>query len=374
MKKTLIWLLMFQKRLLRHAGFLVLLLLIPVLVVLMTLSAKKDDSLLTIGLLAQTPRDATATAVIDSLTTGESILEFRVYDREKDLRDAVERGIVDGAWIFPNDLQKRIEKYVESGFVGKLVTVVEQEDSVPLQLSHEKLYGALFPSISKHLYRTFIRDGLLTEQQASDRLLEEYYSGVLDLGSLVKSEHLNGASIRQENYLLIPLRGMLALLILLCGFAGMMYHMQDVRAGVYDWLPERDRLLPAIGNVFAATADAAVATLIALACAGLCRTFWEIPAMILLVFCATAFCLLVGNACRKETVLGAIVPILLLAMLVICPIFLNFEMLFPLQILCPPYYYLYALSDLRYLLFMLAYIAVGFSAVFGINTLCNKNK
>ncbi|MCQ2449205.1 MAG: ABC transporter permease, partial [Clostridia bacterium] len=301
-----------------------------------------------------------------------SVIRYVKYDAESTLRQDVENSRIDAGWIFPADLNQRIERYTAGETKVKLVSVLERGSGISLNLSHERLYGALFPHISYGVYQSYLQENIEQAAKMDEATLRHYYSKVMSGGDLVRCEYFGGGAVRQENYLILPLRGLLTILLLLCGFAGMMYHLQDARAGVYDWLPAGKRILPAVGNILVATTDAAVAMGVALACTGLCHSWKEIPALILLVACGTAFCLAFGMLCRKETVLSAVVPITLLLMLIICPVFYSFSPLSWLRPLCPMYYYLYAVSNLKFLLYGVLYILAAGLLVWGMERFKNR--
>lgn len=363
---------MFQKRLFRHIGFVALLVFIPILVLVMTLSVQKDTAVLTVGLYVEDPSDPMTVGIVNELKNEKSVIRYVKYGAADDMRRDVADSRIDAGWVFPADLQQRIERYTAGETSIKLVTVFERDASVALNLSHERLYGAMFSHISYGVYQNYLRDGRVSPAQADDATVRQYYSKVMLGGSLIRCEYLGGGTFRKENYLIVPLRGLLSVLLLLCGFAGMMYHLQDAHAGVYDWLPSGKRLLPAVGNIFVAMVDSAIAMGLALACTGLCHSFKEIPALVVLVLCGTAFCLAFGMLCRKETVLSAAVPIVLLLMLVICPVFFDFRFLRFLRPICPLYYYLYAVSNLHFVLYGILYTLVIGLIVWGIQFFQNR--
>ena len=74
---------------------------------------------------------------------------------------------------------------------------------------------------------------------------------------------------------------------------------------------------------------------------------------------SAAFCELIRSFCPSEAQMGALIPVLMVAMLVLCPVFLNFRLLQPVQYLLPPFYYLNAVHSAAYLCGMMLYTAAA---------------
>jgi hypothetical protein len=71
-----------------------------------------------------------------------------------------------------------------------------------------------------------------------------------------------------------------------------------------------------------------------------------------------AFCLLVLRLCGSVRVLAAVLPLLVVTMIALCPIFFDFRPLMALQMLFPPTYFVNAGHDDRWLWYMALYAVV----------------
>ena len=56
-----------------------------------------------------------------------------------------------------------------------------------------------------------------------------------------KTEEITDAS---DSYLIMPVRGLLAILIMLCGFASVLVFLNDKSNGKFDWLTLQKQILP----------------------------------------------------------------------------------------------------------------------------------
>lgn len=361
LRKFLVWSLMLNKRLLKKASFLFVLCLIPVLVVAMSFFAQQDSGVVRIALGSEDPNDVTASRIISSLEEDAGVLHFQIAETVEDAYAMVKNGEVDGAWIFQENLQEKMEAYA-TGKRSPFVTVVEREESVSLQLAREKLYGALYADLSYTMYEEFVYTELFTPEEVGEEDLRDAYDSVSRGNRIVVFEKLNIGEITEEsNYLTVPLRGMLALVILLCGLAAILYYQKDRAKGVYDWLPAKSHVRPAFGTCVAAVTDGAVVVLFALALSGLFTTLYkEVLAMLFYIPAVVAFCMLLGTISQKADRLGQIIPFIMICALILSPIFFDLKSLRLLQMLLPTYYYLYALNDSAYLLYMAIYSGILF--------------
>ena len=106
--KPALWFLMFCTRLLHTPGFLILLVLIPLTVISIRLGVSDDSGVLRIGLYSE--NTATGREIVKKLTEKDSIIAFEVFESEEDARQAVLTDRIQGAWIFPEDLEEKIDK------------------------------------------------------------------------------------------------------------------------------------------------------------------------------------------------------------------------------------------------------------------------
>ena len=241
-RKILVWYLLLNKRLFKKISFLLILCIVPLLVLAMRQTANQDSGMLKIMLCQENPSDELSTEVTQSLTSRESVIQYITGASEEKAIDAVRNGSVDAAWIFPDHMQEKINDFTsKSSFENPILTIVEREDNVALQLSREKLYGALYPYISYSIYYNYIRQNLGQGMFVTDEELKADYEETRVDGGLFRRTYVNNEEVKETeeagNYLLLPLRGLLSLWLVLCGLAASMYFMQDKESGVFSWVP-----------------------------------------------------------------------------------------------------------------------------------------
>ncbi len=376
LKNVCIWFFMLNKRLFKKMSFLLILCLIPLLVVGMTFLAKDESGILKIVLCSEQENDSMANEIIETLMNDEGIIAFSVSENVQDAYEKVTTGQADAAWIFKSELARRIDDYASSKIAKKpFVTVVERESDISLQLSHEKLYGAVFPRLSYSIYKNFVVSEIISFQEIGEEILKNNYDPFGENTSLIISEKLNGAEEeKQQDYLTVPLRGLLSVVVVLCGLAAVMYYQKDKQNGVYNWLCPRKHIIPEFGTCFAAIFDTAVAVLIALLLSGIFTSvFREMLALLLFAFAATGFCMLIGAITRRAVFTGQLIPFVILVCIVLSPIFFNFRSMAAFQRLLPTYHYLYAVTSPVYLLNLVCYSLITITMCYILNRIFERD-
>lgn len=370
MNRYFIWYLMFLKRLLCKISFIVLLCLIPVITLLGNTSMSEDSGVLTIALSAEDD-DELSMKIINKLTEKDSILLFKKYS--DNAVTAVEKHEADAAWIFKSDLSERIDKYTSKKSLAPFVDIYEREDSTPLKISHEVLYEALYESISYSLYGNYVKKELVPN--ISEDELQKFYDSER-LNDIIKITQLNSPESKKvSNYLTAPLRGFLALLIVLCALAAAMYFLEDNSCGKYDKLPCKKRIIPAFALCLASVTLSSAAVFAALSISGIASNFArELLTLVLFDFSAVGFALFFCTVFRSPAKLGACIPGIIIVMLVLSPIFFNFQILKPIRLLLPTFYYIYSVKDTAYIFYMIIYIISVYTAVFTINSVVKHRR
>lgn len=348
-----LWLL--NKRLFKKYSFWMIMCLVPVLVAGMRLALREESGVAGIAIYQGNPRDDSTAEVIRQLTEEKTLLRYVFCETQEEARALVVGGRVNAALIFPRDLQAAIEQAAAGKRVEPVVTVVEREDSVTLVLVREILSSVLYPYYSYEVYKDFVRGNCGLGELGDGELLKSYNETKMENG-LFRIVLLDGTVWEDKGYLLAPVRGMLALWLVLCGLASSLYFMQDELEGTFDRVPLRRRLWTAFGMQAVLLCDGAVILLQALKIGGL-FTSWPVEVFSLVLFscCIAAMSVLLRLLCRIPERLGCAIPILLLAMITFSPVFISVTGWRAVKLLLPSYYYLQSIHDSRYLCGMVIY-------------------
>ncbi len=379
MKRFCIWMFLLNKRLLRKKEFVILLCLIPLLVLGMRMISRQDSGVITIAISNQEESDQETMQVIQKLMQEDSIIRY-VFAKEEQARELVATGEVDCAWIFrENFREKLVSTFSYTGQKTPPIYVVAKEDNVALQLARTNLYGSVYPQLAMLLCETYLQGEYFDEEQIDTQKLMNYYQQASEWNDLFQMVYMEPEQIpdmqgveiaeSKESYLMMPIRGMLVIFVMVCGLVVTLYYLQDMERGMFAPIPVRRRGGLLYSYVIAATFDAGVVVFLSLFVSdGRVPSLREVVLLVLFGPLTALFCNLVRMLCRSKENLARWIPLLVIAMLALCPVFLDLGKLFALQYIFPPTYYLRALSHDKMLFPMLGYALL----LWGMGTLLQK--
>lgn len=365
-----------NKRLFKKYSFLLILCLVSIMVGTMNIMSREESGIVSIALCLENPEEELPAGIIDKLLEKNSAFRYIFCDDEEAARKLVTDYEVDTAWIFSKSFKEDLRNAAADKRCEPVVIVVQREDNVPLRFSRQILVSQIYSDFSYMIYEDFIRDDMELGD-VSDEELEASYKKMFVEGNLFQMEYLDGEKeeTTDYNYLLTPLRGILAIWFVLCGFAASMYFMQDERNGVFSRVALKSRLWTSFGMHAVILSDGAAVLLIALKLSG-SFTSWQRELLLIFLFagCTLVFCNLVRLLCHTPERLGVCIPILLIGMLVMCPVFINSRGFGILPYLLPPYYYLKSIHSTYYLYGMMVYIGWMFVLCVLVSEWKNRNK
>jgi len=344
-----------QKRLFSRPAFIVLLCLVVLMSAALSLAGDDSGGMVYVG-LATEDADPVALEIIDGLTSKSGMASYEKVSPEEG-EAAVREGRLDAVWIFRSDFSGIVKRVAMDDSAYAPVKVIAGEDTPAGALAREQLYALIYPYMSEALYEGFNREELGLDGKQSWDVMDDY--SLKD--DIITYETLSGEIPRgDDDYLLDSLRGLLALCVMLCAFACVMYALKDTADGVYDFLPQRSRFFPLLSGVFAGALDAGVIACLALVLSGSRMNAADALGMLLYVTSVTVFTFFVGSLCSRREVLGTVLPMVIIVTAIICPVFINIYAPEPLRVLLPTYLYLQAYGNPVYFIHMLVYtVAVG---------------
>ncbi|MBE6714966.1 MAG: ABC transporter permease [Ruminococcaceae bacterium] len=346
-KKAFLWYFLMKKRMLCRVGFILILLSVPLLTVLFSLAAKDGDTgFLRIALAAEDD-GALAEQVIENFVEDSGIVYYQRVASPDEALEMVKAQKVDAAWVFRGDLESLVEEFAR-GNRQPLVTVYETDDTnMFLMVARERVYSSLYDRIAYYMYEDALQT-LLPDVSLTDEELREAYDGNFMESDLIKFTFVNDkeTDINEANYLLSPLRGLLSVIILLCGMAATMYYLADEKNGTFSFVSPHRRIYIFFGTNLCATSLAAAVVSAALIFSGLYTSFvYEGLVMLFYIFGVSAFCTVLGILASNLSVFAIMLPVVLVISMLMTPVFFNFSGYPALQNLLPTFHYLFAAHD-----------------------------
>lgn len=366
------WFLLLNKRLYKKVTFLLILVLIPGLVMGYSAVARDESGLMTVALACK-GEDPTAGEIMRELKDGSALIRFVICDDPRTAEAMVNGQHADAAWIFEDDLEDAIYRFaVKPLRKNAFVQILEGESTIPMKLIREKLSGVIFARTSRAYYLDYLRQNVPEVKDVPDETLLQYYDEFASEATFFEFAYLDGGSREEADestgYLLSPVRGMLAVVIVLGGLAAAMYYMQDEMLGTFSLVPQRKKAAVEFGCQVIAVGNVSVVALIALAASGLAASpERELLLLVLYTLSTALFCMTMRRLLGRIGALGTLLPLLVVGMLVVCPVFFDLGALRAVQYLFPPTYYINAANSNYYLGLLGLYTAalLGVYALWG---------
>ena len=354
MRQYLCWIKMLCKRLLHKPFFLLTLLLIPLTVLLLSLSLDRGEAAIKVLLYTDAEPDASSIQVMKELTeTSNSTITFAICDSEKMIENEILAGRADCGYVFPADLEKALELFEKRGTPA--LTAYHTAEDATSSLVQEIIFGSVYD----HFCFTVL-DTHVTKQtgiHASDRLAtlngnrkEEKSFFDFQYADGTENTILNS---KDPNYLLLPIRGIAAVFLFLSILTGGIFWYEDKENKLFCWLqPTREPFIRLLYLLIPGLL-AGVTGFFSICLSGM-GTFslHELLSMGLFLFASIGFCWFLYGRFPKRAGFLACIPLFAGGSLLFSPIFLDLGTYSPackvLSHITPVTYYLNSIHSASY--------------------------
>lgn len=333
MRRVGIWFWLSIKRWLCRPGFAAIAVLMPVLLWGVHVLEPETPERILVGVAAE--GDGLGRQVAEDLTGYEGMFSFVWYDSPKQAAQAVAKKELECAYVFPADLENSLER----GTYRRSITVYTAPSTVLADLTGEVVFAALAARYDPVILEEYVaqEDAFKEDPEKARAEALELYGEYAGNGSTFQFEY--GMLGDQSGLLepeapeaarVFPVRGLLAVFLFLTAVFSAYHLGEDERRGLFLPLLPAERPLCKAAVLMAPAAVLGVSGLAALALTGEWKgKGLEVGAMVLYVLACSAWAGLARSAVRKHQILAALVPFLALALLVLCPIFVDASRYWP---------------------------------------------
>ncbi len=349
-KKFPLLLYLLSKRLYKKVSFIIILAALVLVTLFCKVALSQESSMLKIAVVSD-PENAIAAALLES----SGAVSYKSYDREE-AQALLNGGRVDAALEFAEDFEEGLLAFAAGEEKDTPIQVTVREKNIFINLAMERVYAELYPVIAEQYYHRYGRDTLGIQDEPG---LQEAYESLERNDEIISFAYYNSdEKVEQTNYLLTPMRGMLAVLLAFCAMASCLYFLTDCENGNMDATPIHRRWPMQNLYTLTGTVNVAVFVMLCLAVTGMMGNLGlEIAVMLLYVVACTGFATLVSGIVGRTTLLSSVMPILTIGMLAVCPVFLNSKIPV-LPWMFPAYWYLTAVYNASKIPMMLVYCLV----------------
>lgn len=343
--------LLFGKRLLKRPVYLIILLLMPLSVFLLSRTQAESPSGIRAMLYVEgrdwNEREDLLDKIIGRLLAEDATVRFTLAESEEELKRAVLKQEADCGYVFPEDFSERLRK----DDWKRSVTFYCGEDTMIPMLVNELLYTSVFQVYSADAFINYMgtaygeeAGGRTNAENKAEELLNLYLTNGSTFSFAYYGESAEEGNDDQAyetyNYNkktkktadltagVVPVRGMLALFMMLSAFCGLVDHKRDHEAGRLVWV--KNKRAVQFMMILIPTTGAALVSVICIRASGSWQGIGtEIASVIFYMFALTAYTMIWGLLFRSEHAVVASVPFLMIATILFGPVFWNLKSVLP---------------------------------------------
>lgn len=371
MKENVIWLFLWCKRLIQKPLLLFTIFLMPCTVLFLQQCHSRQDAVLRVALYSETdvPEEASDSgnntashALLEQMVSLSNFsIHFYVCESKEQLLYDIRTKKANCGYLIPSDLDRELLTYVQQK--KPFVTVVREKDDVTTKIVDEIVLSKNYQTIAYDMLEDFLEQNTNTEvdKEKLKKTFQSYCSNEL----LFQFEYLNGEKNallqgKHTSLLMLPLRGLLAVILLLTCMAGGLLCFNDQLQGKYYWMTSKQKALSTLYSIGIPGVTASLFALFSIKIAGISGGMpREIPAMFCYLFACFGLVVLLKNSFIKRSIYLASMPVMLLLSLLLPPVFIDITNLFPaggkLAALLPATWYLNSIQNPSNMVILLIY-------------------
>ncbi|WP_312445848.1 ABC transporter permease [Lacrimispora sp.] len=345
--KIWIWFILSCKRQLKHSFFVVMLLLMPLLLLGSKRLEQTDSGKIRIGVYQADSEEDISEKVIARLIKQDGMFQFYECSSRQNLQDDVAARRAECGYIFTENLKQKLDdkKFKRS------IEVYSAPSTISAGLSKEVVFSHLIDVYGEEILAHFVTTEEIFADFNKDQIRQEIkdiYQEARSNGSTFSFRYETlSAEVIEEGIgkIAFPVRGMVAVYLLVVGLFSAVTLIQDERKGLFIPLSNSYRLSCKLTSMAAPVVLSAVSGLITIFVTSNWTDFWkEITFMFIYTVAIVVFGYLCKMAVRDPEVLCGFIPFFILGSLIFSQVFIDVTKWIPetapIKYLFLPYYYL----------------------------------
>ena len=353
---------LWTKRLFRRPIFVITLLFIPFFAFFVAHSENSKDAMLKVAVYTEGKSNSSLTKKIlqELFTLSGKTVRFYPCEQKKDLMEDVKTQKAIAGYIFPENLEQRLEEYQQKK--KPFLQVYRDEETVSSFILDEIILSELYGTHAFSVMEKFIRN---KKTPVDTEYLKAHYEAYRSHKSLFEFSYADGKKDTHLNHeqfsvLLLQLRGINAIIILLTCIAGVFLWYEDREQTFYMVSGRKKKYFSDIFSILVPGFFAGILGYLSMYLSGITEApLTEALALIGYLFAASCFtCLLRTVLPTKELYLAAI-PFVITGSFLLCPVLVDLSLVSPLvkklQGILPITHYLFAIHDKKSLLLLFLY-------------------
>ena len=271
--------------------------------------------------------DKIAIMTRDYLVNGDYSVQFYEAESQEKLEQDIMNKYTECGYV----VGTRLKDKLDSGSYRDIIELIICRSDFVSSMTDEIFFSAMFKAYSPEVAVNYVNSVDIFKkhsEKAEEEIrkgYEEYISG--DDTFRIDFKVLDGV---QDNVTQLedktgefPLRALLIILVYIGGLFGIVEYYLDKNSGTFITLPRMYRVAGKPLYAFISCVLFAVSAMLTLAVAGQLKGAADILHMVVYVIAVTLFAWLVAIPVRRANAMISIIPVLLIACLILCPVFIN---------------------------------------------------
>jgi len=359
------------KRLMKKPLFLFTLLLLPVSVLFLQNCRTKTEAVVRVALYApdKTSDSITEKLFREMISLSNTAVSFYEASTEKSLRQDIVDGTASCGYIFPKHLEEKLKEYAEKK--EPYITAIRTEDDVRTRIVDEIVLSRIYRPISYHILASFLEQK--TKSTPDSKKLSETFQKYSSDELLFRFEYANGdtntfLNDSQANYMLMPIRGVISVMILLSCMAGGILWYSDAGNALF-LMDYKKRHLCSFLSLLLPGLFASLTGLFTMKITGISENpATELLSMLFFLCACLSLVHFLRTVLPKKELFLASIPVLTISSLLLCPIFISLQTIAPalssFSCIFPSTWYLSSLHNPKALFYLFLYSCCLFAAAF----------
>lgn len=367
------------KRLSKKPLLIITLLLIPLSVLFLVHTTKPEDSILKVAIYCpDAEQDSPSQALTDTLMSlSNSAIRFCPVEKQEMVYQAIENQSADCGYLIPDDLDRNIASYIKNG--TSILTAVHADDEMSTKVIDEIVLSKVYRIFSYQFVEHYLTTKLDAPVDTSS--LKTSYDKYCKDELLFSFEYTDGQKEKDlsktTNFLLLPLRGLLSVMILLVCLCSNFLWYEDQKTGLSKLLFPKAKHCFSFLSLLIPAFFAGALGLLSLYLSHIAEnTFSELGAIAGLLVACMGLSYLLRNLLPSLPMYLACIPLLIVSSLILCPVFISLGSFFPaisqISRIFPTRYYLEALHYPQSLYALYGYGIITFLLGYLLSTIRNR--
>ncbi|MCH5251728.1 MAG: hypothetical protein J1F22_02030 [Lachnospiraceae bacterium] len=362
-----LWAKKYGKRFFRQPLFIILLFLMPVGTAVFSYMAHQESTAVCVG-IASEKSEGMGAEVMRKLAGHEGIITFVPCHSQEEIRQGLQRGILQCGYYFPAEMEYKL---AERKYEGVVIQYYRRGSWIH-SLVGETVFAAVFECYGKNMVAEYVMNsGLFASYQVEEGEIRRTYEENQKRQATFQFSYEESIEGKKGlgDYLTAPVKGVMALFILLAGFCGIQMWQEDKRRGLYLTAPAEIRAVLPLLSAGIPVLFVSIAGLMAEICGNFSfLSGKEIACLGIYDIMIIMFVALFAGGKWESSVMWGISLTFLFASAVATPVFVNLSAVIPglsvFAYLCPPAYYLKAVYGNVFEVGVLLGVTMIFGAVY----------